>query len=298
MGTNQSSLASKSSDNSTDIKQLGKQQTGERGQIVKLSTEHEIVTVQNELVVSFDLDDSNTSTESDDESVDAVSVYDDEDEEDEELMERLRILEDAKQLKALAVAFLHPEAPVVADGACFGRSYFDRYSAPEQESKEEADERAAALEDAKQLKALAAAFLHPETPVVADGACFGRSYFDRYSATEQESVEDANERAAALEDAKQLKALATAYLHPETPVVADGACFGRCYFDRYSAPAVAQDESSPRASSKELLVKLPQTKKIQPSTVKTLEEAKVTNITRSPSSVLLFGLEDQDSSAF
>ena len=52
---------------------------------------------------------------------------------------------------------MHPEVGVTStEGACFGRNYFNRYSAPEVEDEEVADERAEILEDAAALKRLAA----------------------------------------------------------------------------------------------------------------------------------------------
>ena len=65
---------------------------------------------------------------------------------DEFLAERLRILADAKALKEMARAFLHPEEPVVtSDSTACARCYFDRASGIEQESVEEAEYRAAEL---------------------------------------------------------------------------------------------------------------------------------------------------------
>ena len=81
---------------------------------------------------------------------------------DEGLAERLRILADARALKNLATAFLHPENPVVTtDGDACGRNYFSRPSAPLQMEDEDADEIAEILEDALKLKKAARAYLHP-----------------------------------------------------------------------------------------------------------------------------------------
>ena len=153
----------------------------------------------------------------------------------EEVEERNQVLEDAKQLKKLATDYLHPELPVQSDGFVCGRNYFDRPSAEPYESQEEVEERNQALEDAKQLKKLATDYLYPELPVQSDGFVCGRNYFDRPSAQPYETPEEAKERNQALEDAKQLKKLATDYLHPELPVQNDGCVCGRNYFDRPSA---------------------------------------------------------------
>ena len=137
-----------------------------------------------------------------------------------ELIERLRILEDARQLKQLAAAFLHPERPVEVESTSCARCYFDRHSAPEQESNEEAEERRAVLEDAAALKRLAVDYMHPEMHVESsDMTSCARCYFDRPSVPQQESVEDAEERALILEDVKSLRRAAFEYLHPEVNLV-------------------------------------------------------------------------------
>jgi len=158
--------------------------------------------------------------------------------EDEE-QERAKILEEAALLKKYAVFHLHPELPVVSSGlAAVGRNYFMRGSAPDQESVEDANERAKILEEAALLKKFAEFHLHPELPVVSsDPNTCGRNYFMRGSAPDQESVEDANERAKILEEVALLKEFAEFHLHPELPVVSSGlAAVGRNYFMRGSAP--------------------------------------------------------------
>ena len=138
------------------------------------------------------------------------------------MMERLRILEDARQLKQLAQAFLYPERPVVSDGCASGRNYFDRPSGFVDEDFEE--ERARILEDARALKQSAMDYLHPELSVVTtDATASGRNYFDRASAPEQETMEEVEEREQILKDLKALKEAAVQYLHPELPVVTTGA---------------------------------------------------------------------------
>jgi len=136
---------------------------------------------------------------------------------------------------------MHPELPmVVSDSTATARCYFDRASAPEVESKEEAEARTQVLADAAALKKLAVDYLHPELPVVvSDPTATARCYFDRASAPEVESNEDAEARAQVLADAAALKKLAVDYLHPELPVVvSDSTATARCYFDRASAPGV------------------------------------------------------------
>jgi len=142
-------------------------------------------------------------------------------------------------LKKLAVDYMHPELSVVtSDVTIFGRNYFTRSSAPEQETVEEAEERAQIFADAAALKKLAVDYLHPELPVVtSNAAARGRNYFSRASAPEQESVEDSVERAQILAEAASLKKLAVDHMHPELPVVtSDSTACGRNYFGRSSAP--------------------------------------------------------------
>merc|ERR1739838_271188 len=93
----------------------------------------------------------------------------------------------------------------------FGRNYFSRSSAPEQEDDEDAEECVASLADAIALKKLAVDYAHPEMPVKIDPSVFGRNYFSRASAPEQEDDEDAEECAVALADAISLKKLAVDY---------------------------------------------------------------------------------------
>jgi hypothetical protein len=103
---------------------------------------------------------------------------------EDDVEERNQILEDMKQLKQLAVDYLHPETPVVtSDVFATGRNYFTRPSAEEYEDEEDAEELVQILEDMKQLKQLAIDYQHPENPVkTTDPTAMGRNYFDRASA--------------------------------------------------------------------------------------------------------------------
>merc|ERR1712048_12722 len=95
-----------------------------------------------------------------------------------------KILADAALLKKYASDFMHPEAPIESEKSfSMGRNYFSRASALEQESKEEAEERAQILADAMLLKKLAVDYLHPEAPVkTMDPFATGRNFFTRPSA--------------------------------------------------------------------------------------------------------------------
>ena len=171
----------------------------------------------------------------------------------EEAEEQAAIMADLDALKKAARDYLHPELPVVTtDPTACGRNYFTRYSAPEQESVEQAEYRAAVLADAAALKQHAVWHAHPELPVVTtDPTACGRNYFTRYSAPEQESVEQAEYRAAVLADAAALKQHAVWHAHPELPVVSSPEASGRCYFDRASAPHDAEQIVSTSAYAME-----------------------------------------------
>jgi hypothetical protein len=163
-----------------------------------------------------------------------------------DLFERLLILEDAKQLKNLAVAFLHPEAPIKSDEISKARCYFDRFSAPQQQSFEDTVYIENTLEDALNLKQLAINYMHPEIGIASSNplTC-ARCNFSRYSAIEQESVEESEERAVILDDVIKLRQAARQYLYPEEGVVTSYApSYGRCYFSRYSAIAQESVEKS------------------------------------------------------
>ena len=177
----------------------------------------------------------------------SADSYDDEDED----AEREDIMDDMKQLKQLAVDYLHPERPVQADPTQFGRNFFERASAPEQTSAEEEAERAMILQEAASMKKLATDYLHPELPVVSDGFACGRNYFSRPSAESYDSDEDQEERAMILEEAVAMKKLAVDYLHPELPVSVDATACGRNYFTRPSAP---QQEDVDLAQERDLVM--------------------------------------------
>jgi len=172
----------------------------------------------------------------------------------EEDDEREQILADMNAMKKHAVDYLHPELPVVTtDPFACGRNYFDRPSAVQPDSSEDADERAHILADMKAMKKLAVDYLHPELPVVTtDPFACGRNYFDRPSAVQPDSSEDADERAQVLADMKAMKKLAVDYLHPELPVVTtDPFACGRNYFDH---PSAVQPDSSEDADECERIL--------------------------------------------
>jgi hypothetical protein len=164
------------------------------------------------------------------------SAPEQEDIEDEE--EHEEILAEMAALKKLAVDYLHPEMPVVTtDPTVFGRNYFTRPSAPEQEDPEDADARAQVMAETMAFKKLAVDYLHPEMSVTTtDPTVFGRNYFTRPSAPEQEDLENDEELVQILADAASLKKFAVDYAHPELPVITtDPTVFGRNFFTRPSA---------------------------------------------------------------
>merc|ERR1712176_444520 len=121
-----------------------------------------------------------------------------EDEDDVDMDERLRILEDAKQLKEVAGWYANPSQPVKSDGFATARNYFTRPSAPEYE--EDTEERDQILAEAKALKEVAGWYANPEQPVKSDGFATARNYFSRPSAPEQED-DDEDERIQVIAEA-------------------------------------------------------------------------------------------------
>jgi len=223
------------------------------------------------------------------------------------------VMQDVKELKKLAEDYLHPERPVEVDPSALGRNYFSRPSAPEQTTEEEEAERAQVLADAQQLKQLAVDYLHPEIKVtVTDPSALGRNYFSRPSAPEWTTEEDEAERAQILADAQQLKKLATDYLHPEVKVTTtDPTAFGRNYFSRASGPEQTTEATSPPAAEED---SAKQTYKQESFGFFDMDEEVFSEIrdnlvlpirisgkkedegdlSRSPSSVMLFGLGDAE----
>jgi len=228
-----------------------------------------------------------------------------EDESDEEiesgLAERRMILEDAKMLKAYAVFHLRPEKPVnTTDATAFGSNYFSRASTDGLYAEKECKEREQILRECAELKKYADFHLHPEKPVnTEDATVFSRSYYSRPSAPEQDTVEEADERAMILEEVAMLKRYAEFHLHPEKPVdMAVGSMHGRNYFNRFTAPIDAEAESKP-ANTDVVSNKQPS----KPDEIKSLQAVKHSSIdgnkeeetmNRSPSSIMLFGYEDNE----
>jgi hypothetical protein len=86
--------------------------------------------------------------------------------------ERARMMEDMKQLKKLAVDYLHPEKPVVTSDPCAtGRNYCTRPSAEEYEDEDDTDDRDDIMEDMAQLKKLAMDYMQPERSVEIGPPC-------------------------------------------------------------------------------------------------------------------------------
>lgn len=161
----------------------------------------------------------------------------------DEVMQRTQIIDDMNMLKQFAKHYLHPELPVeTSDATVFGRNYFLRHSAPEQESMEEYKIRQQVLEDTNAFHQLAVEYLHPELPVVIYATATGRNYFTRGSGPEYDSLEDAQIRSQVMDDMKSFKALAVNFLHPELPVVVYATSTGRNYFTRPDAEVVISHE--------------------------------------------------------
>merc|ERR1712151_1286519 len=98
-------------------------------------------------------------------------------------------------LEKYANFHLHPEKPVVTtDASAYGRNYFSRASADDFCGEEESKERGQIIHECAELKKYAGFHLHPEKPVIMeDSTTFSRCYYSRPSASEQETVEEADE---------------------------------------------------------------------------------------------------------
>lgn len=157
----------------------------------------------------------------------------------EEEEERQSTLADLTALSRQAKVYLHPEAPVQVDPACFGRNYFARISAEPYEEEETDADRDDVLEDVQALKSSARLFSHPEDPVAIDATACGRNYFGRASAEPQGGVEDDLERDFVVQDLQALQDAARQYLHPEASVPRTSACVAK---SQYAYPEDAVDE--------------------------------------------------------
>jgi len=158
----------------------------------------------------------------------------------EEEEERVLILKEMKQLKTTAEWYMHPEKPVAVDSTSCGRNFFTRPSAPDYEDEEDLDERERILEELKELKTEAEWYMHPEKPVSVDPAACGRNYFSRSSAPEYDE-DDMEERDQILEEMKELKTIASWYMHPEKPIEVDATACARNFFTRPSAQEEEDD---------------------------------------------------------
>jgi hypothetical protein len=146
------------------------------------------------------------------------------------------MVQEAAKLKEAAAHYLHPESPVTASSAAFGRNFYSSPLAAEHVDEDDEEEREAIMQELAALKKTAVAFLHPEKPLEVDPTVFGRSYYSRASAPDKDSFAAAEHRAQMVQEAAKLKSMATQFLHPELPVATAPTAFGRNYFARPSAP--------------------------------------------------------------
>jgi hypothetical protein len=183
--------------------------------------------------------------------------------------ERMHVMEDAKALKMSAKWYMHPEKPVFVDSISLGRNFFTRPSAFDDDAgcvswvdssneqhisfdfesnstEEMEEERKRVLAEASQLKEVASWYLQPEKPIVVDPTLFGRNYFSRPSAAEQEDVMDIEERELIFAEVNELKMVADWYRNPEKEVTVYATACGRNYFTRPSAPVVDEEDIEER----------------------------------------------------
>jgi len=227
-----------------------------------------------------------------------------------EAEERVQILADARALREAVMAYRHPEVGVTSNGVQ-ARCYFDRASADTSETSEEMEYRAQVLADDAKLKSQAMAYRHPEVGVTSNGVQ-ARCYFDRASADMSETSEEMEYRVQVLADAAKLKSQAMAYRHPEVGVTSNGLS-SRNYFTRnvyddkiHSEPALLEseddyahfdlDEDSQHEEHHDdfeefkasIRINLPDAPFKKTNLATDEEEG---SLSRSPSSVMLFGLE-------
>jgi len=239
----------------------------------------------------------------------------------EDIEQKAQVLADVRALKTAAVDYAHPEVGVVAsDPSVYGRNYFNRVSAPEVED-EDIEERAKILAEAVALKKAAVDYAHPEIKVrTSDPSSYGRNYFSRFSALEV-AHEDIEQKAQVLADVRALKAAAVDYAHPEVGVVAsDPSVYGRNYYNRYSTdhPAVSTVSTMqyPDTRKERAMSNVSETfefdddifnhmreefrgmenfdvKKVDRRKSEEIQPEDEGRLSRSPSSVMLFGLADE-----
>lgn len=120
--------------------------------------------------------------------------------------ERLRILENARRLEDL-VQVQHLSNVLETDFFHGDYAVGTKEQMKEEETPAEAD-RAETLADLEALKIYAKFHLHPELPVeTTDKLACGRNFFDRPSAPDRETQEEAEEHHHILEDARHLEDL-------------------------------------------------------------------------------------------
>ena len=156
--------------------------------------------------------------------------------------EREHALADAAELKKVAGWYFHPETKIDVDSIACGRNYFTRPSAPEYDDDDMEEERECVLAEAAELKMVADWYLHPEKKIDVEPNVFGRNYFTRPSAPEEEDDGMEEERELVLAEAAELKQMADWCHNPNQPIVSDGFSTGRNYFTRLSAAEDDMDE--------------------------------------------------------
>ena len=219
-----------------------------------------------------------------------------------------QLLTDLVNLKRSALEWRGEAVPVKVDPCVTARCFFDRASAM---SGTETEERAQVLADARALKEAVVAYRHPEVGVTSNGVQ-ARCYFDRASADMPETSEEMEYRAQVLADVANLKSQAMAYRHPEVGVTSNGLS-SRNYFTRnvyddkiHSEPALLKseddyahfdlDEDSQHEEHHDdfeefkasIRINLPDVPFKKTNLATDEEEG---SLSRSPSSVMLFGLE-------
>jgi len=223
----------------------------------------------------------------------------------EEADERAEAIAAAKEMGKIASWWSNPSQPVEVHSTSFARCVFSN----DRETKEEADERAEAIAAAKEMGKIASWWSNPSQPVEVHSTSFARCVFSN----DRETKEEADERAEAIAAAKEMGKIASWWSNPSQPVSVDATACSRNYFTRPSALSTSEPIRTVRTRGESVmdmfdmdmsmdgddLTSFVSSLVIDTADKRGTEEEmdhvveKEGNLSRSPSSVALFGLGEE-----
>eukprot|EP00519_Triparma_laevis_P006853 CAMPEP_0182518754 /NCGR_PEP_ID=MMETSP1321-20130603/44736_1 /TAXON_ID=91990 /ORGANISM="Bolidomonas sp., Strain RCC1657" /LENGTH=518 /DNA_ID=CAMNT_0024726695 /DNA_START=98 /DNA_END=1658 /DNA_ORIENTATION=- len=235
----------------------------------------------------------------------ARCVFSNDRETKEEADERAEAIAAAKEMGKIASWWSNPSQPVEVHSTSFARCVFSN----DRETKEEADERAEAIAAAKEMGKIASWWSNPSQPVEVHSTSFARCVFSN----DRETKEEADERAEAIAAAKEMGTIASWWSNPSQPVSVDATACGRNYFTRPSALSTSEPIRTVRTRGESVmdmfdmdmsmdgddLTSFVSSLVIDTADKRGTEEEmdhvveKEGNLSRSPSSVALFGLGEE-----